>query len=422
MLMVTMSVLSELLGAHEPGFTNSLREVEISSGSQGADLRLTSDIANKVHSKIRELGLDPIDTTGRELYHGLQGLVKVHDEFLMNALGGEDPENTSDLLHRCVFAINNLEIPKQCWALKHSVAKRLLKDNPPRKVMKQLGYRSIDSMLKRENIEELYVALYFLESQSWLERFIKSYKKLKPSDFEIRSISVLEFSIKNWGQAVTDYVYQNRHNVIALKDMGIIGVLPLPTDQLRGICITMLPLLLHYINEIRVYSSYFKLHQVKPNFDHIVIDTLLHDAKPVAALADQPLHWRVIQRFYGRAGKRSMPQIFEPHIQPEDIEWRQAEEIMYQIEPALKFWESIDYVGALYDGYTVSFNMIDNVLSYCNDLPYGHQASSHLRDSLWDELFVRYIQQDQTEEQVLSQLDNEAPDSQVLHSRQGGLA
>ena len=402
-----MSVLSDLLVAAEPGFTNALHELESASGSPGVDLHLTSEIAKKIHNKIRELGLDPMDTTGKELYHGLQALIKVHDEFLMKILGGQDADDTADLLRRCVSAVQGLAIPKQSWVLKHSVAKRLLKSTPPKKVMKQLSYRSVDSMLKRENIEELFVALYFIESRAWLERFIKTYKKLKPSDFEVRPISILEFSTASWGQAVTDYVYQNRQNIIVLKDMGIIGVLPLPNGQLRGICITMIALLLHYINDIRLYSSYFKLQQVKPDFDHLIIETLLSDAQPVAKLVNQPLHWRVIQRFYGRAGRQSHPQIFEPHIQPEDIEWRQAEQVMYRIEPALKFWEDIDYVANLYDDYLVSFNLIDNILCYCNDLSYGQQSVIHFQESLWDELLVRYLQQGSLEEQVLGQLDNE---------------
>lgn len=50
----------------------------------------------------------------------------------------------------------------------------MLKLTPPRKVMRQLGYRSIDSMLKRESIYELYVAMRFVESQEWLQAFTKN--------------------------------------------------------------------------------------------------------------------------------------------------------------------------------------------------------------------------------------------------------
>ena len=407
-----MSVLSDLLGAHEPGFTSALHELELSSGSPGADLQVVSLIAGSVHAKIRELGLDPMDTTGKELYHGLQSLIKLHDNFLMKALGGQDPEDAKDLVRRCVSTVNDLPIPKQCWVIKHSIAKRLIKSTPPKKVMKQLGYRSIDSMLKRENIEEIFVALYFMESQAWLVKFIKTYRSLKPSDFEVREADILQVSTQQWGDAVTEYVANNRHNIVCIKEIGVIGVLPLPNGQLQGICITIMPLLLHYINEIRLYSSYFKLQQVKPEFGRKIMETMLGDAKPVATMVNQPLPWRVMQRFYGKR-KGVHPEIFQPYVQPEDIEWQQAEEVMYQIEPALKFWEDVDFVGAMYDNSPVSFNLIDNVLSYCNDLPYGQQASLHFRRNLWDELLAHYLRHGQLEEKVLSQLDSDMTESQI---------
>lgn len=73
--------LSELLEAAEPAFTLSLRQLEQISGAPSADIRLTTDIIGKVHLKLRELGLDPKDTTGQELYHALIGLIRQHDEF-----------------------------------------------------------------------------------------------------------------------------------------------------------------------------------------------------------------------------------------------------------------------------------------------------------------------------------------------------
>ena len=48
---------------------------------------------------------------------------------------------------------------------------------------------------------------------------------------------------------------------------------------MRGIVITVLPLLLHYFNEVRLYSSFFKLQQVKPEFGGILVDTLIHEIK-----------------------------------------------------------------------------------------------------------------------------------------------
>lgn len=399
-------VLSSLLDASEPSFTGAIQQLERMTGNPNIDVRLTSEIATKIRQKTRELGLDPNDTTGKELYHALQGLIKTHDEFLAKALGGKDPSSIEDLLPRIISKVESLPQSKRCWVLKHSVAKRLLKDMPPKQVMKQLGHRSIDSMLKRENIDELFVALQFIQSPTWLGRFIATYKKLHPGDFETRPISIIQLSSKRWGSSIKRFAAHKRNVITHVKELGVIAILPPPVKNLRGVSITILPLLIYAMNEIRLYSSFFKLQQVKPDLAKIIIATLSEEPDGVVTLADQPIHWRIIHRFYGRQPSEHHPEVFEPHVQPEDLEWRQAEELLYRIEPALKFWEGLDYVGASTREQTVSLNLLDNAISYCNDLPYGKQAIFHLQQSLWSEVFMRYMTHSSVEQQVLQQLDN----------------
>lgn len=415
-------VLSELLGATEPLFTLALQQLETESGLPGVDIRLQSEVTQKIRAKMRELGLDPNDTNGRELYHSLQTLIKKHDEFLARALGGTDPDDILDLLPRIKRRVETLPIPKSCWALKHSVAKRLLKASPPKRVMKQLGYKSVDSMLKRENISELFGALRFAESPSWLRRFIQSYRDLEPTDFENRKIEIVQLSRDRWGTLADPFVFKKRHNITHLKELGVILMLPMPIDRLKGATITVLPLLLHYVNEIRLYSANFKLQQVKPDFAPILIDTLIADPKTHIKVGGQYIHWRVIQRYFGKLEKEYHPEIFEPHVQPEDLHWRKAENVLYHIEPALKFWEDLDYVAILEHGRPVPLNLMDNAVSYCNGLDYGSQAIYHFRESLWNEVFVRYVGQKNLEQQVLKQLNNDLIEPEMLTPVAEGVA
>lgn len=399
--------LSDLLDAKEPIFSIALKQLEQGSGNTSADVRLTAEIVGKVHLKIRELGLDPRDTTGKELYYALRELVKQHDAFLAKHLGGDDPSDVEDMLPRVQKTVDRLNIPRKAWVLKPSVAKRLLKACQPKKVMKQLGYRSIDSMLKRECIEEIFGALRFAETSEWLENFLSKYRSLRPSDFEPREIQIIQLDAKRWGSITEAFVHKKRHNVTHLKELGVILMLPMPVKKMPGICITVLPLLLHYINEIRLYSAFFKLQQVKPNFGAILFDTLVADPSNHAVMAGQHIHWRVIQRYFGKLENEHHPEIFEPHVQPEDLHWRKAEEILYRIEPALHFWHDMDYVGVVHDGRPISFNLMDMALSYVNDLDYEHRAVFHMRESLWNEIFMRYLGEKTLEAQVLKQLDNE---------------
>lgn len=399
-------LLSELLGAREPTFTLALKQLENASGNTNADIRLTAEIIGKTQLKTRELGLDPKDTKARELYHGLFELTRLHDKHLANALGVKDPGDIEELLPRIKSIAHKLHDTKTCWGLKHSTAKRLLLANPPKNIMKILGYRSVESMVKRENIAELFCTLRFAESPRWLERFVRNYRTLTPADFENRQIETIILDPRRWGEAAKDFVYQRRHNITHLKEFGAIAILPMPIKRLEGITITVLPLLLHYMNEIRLYSAFFKLRQVRPNFGEVVAETIVSDPSEAASLYGHGIHWRIIHRYLGSFGRGKHPEFFEPHLQPEDLDWRKAEDVLYKIEPSLAFWRDLDYVGTANGKIPVSFNLMDMAVCFVNGLEFKERVVYHMREALWNEIFIRYLGHEVFEQAVLKQLDN----------------
>lgn len=400
-------MLSDLLGATEPMFSLALKQLENDSGNPSADVRLTAEIMGKIRLKTQELGLDPDDTTGKELYYGLLNLIEEQDKHLVKQIGGTDPNDAVALMPLMKKAWEAVDTPKSCWVLKHSVAKAMLKKTPPKAIMKHLGYRSIDSMLKRENLGEIYGALRFAEDPKWLNAFDETYKKLKPSDFETRDIEIVEMPLERWGDMSGAFIHKKKHNITHLKELGVILMLPVgPDTHLKGITIFALPLLFHYLCEIRLYSAFFKFKQMQPKFGEIVANTLIADTPQAAVMAGQTIHWRVIQRYFGRLENEYHPEIFEPHVQPEDLHWRRAEDLLYEVDPELGFWRDLDYVGVMHAGRPVTLNLLDIAASYVNDMPYHDRAIYHFRESLWNEVFVRYMGQKNLEQQVLQQLDN----------------
>ncbi len=405
-------LISDILGAREPQFSNMLGSLERHSGNTGADVRLGLEINKQRTAKLRELGLDPADTTEDELYQGLLGLAKLHDSFLRNAIGGKNIKDPNELLPLIKKQAEKLGLPK-VWAVKHSSAKRLLKKMPPKALMKALNYRSIDSLLKRESICDIFAALRFTETPAWQKRFIESYKGLKPGDFEIRPLEISVLKKAKWQKLAEAYVRALRHNIVDVRELGAIVLLPLPVQKISGLTLVSLPLVLHHINELRLYSSLFKFNQVKPNFGEILVATLLDDKPQAVILGDHPIHWRVIHSHFGQTHNnskkppKSLPiDAFEPHIQAEDLLWQRAEDQLFRLEPALKFWQGIDWVGSLHSRGVTSFNLLDTALNYYNELPLGGQSLVHLRSSLWDELLRRYLGQPVFEDQALAQLDS----------------
>lgn len=407
-------ILRDLLDAEEPIFSLSLQQLERASGEHGTDARLIGDIAKKMREGTTELGLDASDTTDKELYRGMLARIADDNDRVTKQIGGSDANDVKAMVPLIVKAVESMDIDRRCWVLKRSVAKRLLREMPPKKLMKHLGYRSVDSMLKHENIDEVYTALRFSEGGEWLNTYNELFKTVKPSDFETRDISIVVMDHDKYVDLAEHFVEKKLHNITHTKEMGVIVVVPMHTDVMKGITLKTLPLIFHYINEIRLYSSFFKLKQVEKNFGETVVQTLIADTGNAAQMAGQYVHWRVIQRYFGKMRDENHPEAFQPHVHPEDLHWRRAEEMLALLDPKMAFWLEKDYVAKLaHDNLPVTFNLMDVSLGYSNDIPFEERYVYHFRESLWNEIFMRYMGHKNLEDSILKQLDNDmiAPES-----------
>lgn len=401
-----MTLISEFLQAKEPLLHRSLEQLEDITGKKGIDAKLTAEIATKSADRIKRLGLDA-GVAGSQLYEALLKQVEAHDNHLAKTLGGNDPTSIPEMIPLIVAKIQSLDLPKRGFFLKESVAKQMLLEHPPANIMARLGYTDVQGMLEAENIYEIYLSLRFGEEADWLNDFDANYHSLKAEDFETRDLHVAVFDPAKWGDIAEHFIAKKRHNITHSKELGTIGVMPMTAQHMRGITLKVMPLLLHYFNEVHLYSSFFKLMKTKKNFGEIVATTLIADPAHVKILAGHHIHWRVIQRYYGKLPKEHHPQQFEPHVQPEDLHWRKAEDILYEVDSELEFWRDLDYVAVMRDSGAVTFNLMDLSLSYSNDIKYSDRYLYHFREALWNELFARYLGEKTLEQQVLQRLDND---------------
>ena len=380
-----------------------LRRLEIASAHPNIDVRLSAEIAGMVRFKTSELGLDPNDTTPAELYHSLQHLVGKHDNFLKQIVRNDNNGNFD--LKALKDSVDNLGLPKSCWSLKSSSAKKLLKALPPTRAMKQLGYKSADSMIKREPVINIYIASQLLQPPIWHDKFLRQYKTLKPSDFERKDATILAIEDARLDSAIASFVRHQRHNLLSIKELALIVLLPLPNNNIPGVHLTVFSSLVAAINELRTYSAYLKLQQVKPNFGLVVSRTLLGKAQTGLKIAGQQLPWRLVQQYLSRLETVFHPDIFGPHLQPEDVIWQSPADVLFKLEPALKFWEDLDYVAAS-GSSPVPFNLFDNALSYSNNLHFGKHSTGQFQTSLLSEIYLRYLLETPLGEKALNKLDD----------------
>lgn len=401
-----MSTIARFLAAKQPLFDQALQQLEDRTGHTGVDARLAAEIAGLAADRTRQLGLQA-DCSGPELYQALLGHLEVDDRQLATQLGGRDPQDLAQMAPLIMDRIDQLDMPRRGFFLKADIAAALLAAQPPRAIMQRLGYTSVEDMTAAEDIHELYLALRFGQDADWLNGFNQLYAKLTPQDFETRDIKVVRFDHAKWGDIAADFTKKKLHNITHSKEIGAIALLPVKNMKVPGVTMTVMPLVLHYYNEVRLYSAFFKLMRGKRDFGQIVADTLIADVPEVKLLSGQHIHWRVIQRYFGKLKNEEHPEIFEPHVSPEDLHWRRAEELLVQIDPRLAFWHGLDFVAAVKGEEAVTFNLMDVSFSYSNRLGYADRVLYHFRESLWNEVFSRYLGQRVLEEQVLERLDND---------------
>lgn len=408
--------LSDALQAPEPFFRQGLRRLEASNGNPGSDIRMSLEVEQVTRLKLRQLGLDPADTTPEELYYILQEKVRQDDAKLVKALRTQAAHHVSaegEVVDGMVHVLKELPDSKHGYALKPASFKTIIKRLPPKKAMKRLGYRSLESFLKHEPPAAILAAAKLFEGEQWQRHLLERYKKLSSRDFEDRSIEILQPNGTRWRKLSESVVADSKHNLVCLKELGALVFLPLPRDVPAGTTTASLGLALHELNEIRASGTYLKLCQVRPDFGELVQNVASDRPHLKSQLLDMSIPWHLIQRYYSRVHQLGVT-FAEPHLQLEDIAWHPVETTMKAIEPALDFWHGSSHLAVMHGRKPVSLNLVDAALNCCNNRSFENRLTHYFQDSLWHELLLRYLKHDTVEQTVLHELQPQLVEEAAL--------
>ncbi len=402
-------ILAELLGAREVAFRSHISQLEQASGLPHADVSLTAEVLQLSHQKLKQLSLDPHDTHGPELYAALKSRFMQDNSLLerrfADRFGASDEEpNSMTYVHN---ALQQLPLPQHCLALKSSVIKRLLKSLPPKTVMKQLGYRSLDSMLKHEPAAVLLTVSNLVETAKWRKGVQSHYRNLQATDFETRPLAVHYLSDRRWTALTNQLVSTQKQTIFQAKESAEIVLIPFGATKPPGALLTSLVLGIQAINEIRSASSYLKLHLVRPDFGEALHRVADGDPLNALQLLNEPISWQLVQRFYARFKDVYRHELFEPHLAADDFSWLPVEYLLSKLEPNLGFWQATGHVGVLHGKQAVSFNIQDAARNFCNNLPFEHRNNDHFQQSLWQELLLRYIKPVSIERAITKHMQTE---------------
>src|SRR3989344_3600249 len=285
-------------------------------------------------------------------------------EFLGIDRGSIDFEKVAD-------AARTIAKESEGFFLKKEYGEQILREREPEAILRYLGYKDIDELLKREDITEIFSALRFTETDEWMHKtFEVAYTKFTSNDFERRPIE-LKVLGPQWEEVAKKYVAKKHHNVSHLKEFGVIFLNPIAQSG-KGKFVRDFALLLHYFHEIAFYSTLFQKYAKLPDFNQKFISLLRGDVPEAGEPFDSAQgKWLIIQRYLWKENPED-PRLFLPHVNPEAMHWRKAEEDIVAFgkkheEIHLEFWDNFWSVAGFFLNKNgarqlVSFDLEDNAM------------------------------------------------------------
>lgn len=399
-----MSVLANILHTSRGHVQLAIQELEQVTGYQGIDAHMVADIRHEVLARAKDLQLDS-EFTSTELYYALLLRYKEDNDRFGARLDLPTDARREAKTQALTAFLEDVHIPRRGWFLRHGTMRRLLKQMPPRHIMKYLGYTRFDQMLKQEDIDMLFGAIRFAEPPDWLAQFVKQYKQLGPGDFEERDVRIISYPHERWEELSSSFTLFAQRYVTHLKEAGLVLLLPTPEDK---------PTLLHQgamavrdIFEARSYSAFFKLSIGSPKFSHVLYDSIWDDAALIAATQHHGMPWRDFHKQYGSSLDKEHPSVLSPHLQPEDIAWRQVENVLSDMDGRMRFWSTCHYAAHIEDSEVLSLNILDVARNAIFDLPLEQATCYYVRDALWGELMRRYLGESIFEQLVFERLQGQ---------------
>lgn len=375
--------------------------LETLTGKAGALQSIADDNKRLTKERLLDLGVSP-NAGAHEVYDALTSRIEADDLDLMKFIGHQGL-GAKSASQKVVKFVKKNHAPIKGFFLKKAKAQEFLTNEPPRKIMKAMGYTRVDDLLLKEDLLEVYSALRFLEDQQWQnEVFFKQYESLTPDDFEERELEVRALNEK-WAVAAEKFVQKKYHNVSHLKELGVVFVIPIFLG-ISGETLRLTSLLFHYLHEIRYYSDLFKNYFAKnhqtfaSNLVSALRGDVIEERLTPAKLKKQ--RFLVIQRYLAKDDENDW-RLFEPHINPEALHWQRAEEELTSINN-LNFWKGIGWVGDYFKDETgvdilVSFDLVDTVMGLVKRRELVKYLY-HQQEALWNEIFIRYFGVEKLEE------------------------
>lgn len=352
------------------------------------------DLRNENEKRIGSLlgALHVKERDSKQVLKLLQELILKHEQQLQGVLNRTEGISFFDKIVKLSRKVANVG---EGYFLKREYAKAILAKRKPEKLLAYLGYSTVEELLSKEDVTEIFAALRFVEDDAWMHKtFEEAYSSFTAKDFEQRPIEIKVLG-PQWAEVAAKFVAKKHHNVSHLKEFGVIFINPIKQDT-PGKLIRDFALLLHYFHEIEFYSKLFRHYAPRPDFAERLKALLRGDVASGAGL--KPGQWLIVQRYLVKESPTD-PRLFIPRVNPESLHWMRGERDLTNFglvrsDLDLEVWQSLDWTAmmARKNSELISFDLEDNAMASVSSAEGGHQFFTyHQREALWTKMFEAYV-------------------------------
>ncbi|MCL5112926.1 MAG: hypothetical protein M1554_00370 [Patescibacteria group bacterium] len=365
-----------------------ITDLEKKTGHNGEDIRLHNKLAIKLKDKLVDLGLDPFDSSSIEIYHGLINKLKEDDRRLylsVRSLAGSKVNAKSTLIDGFKIITDELKM-SDLIRLKPSFIKNYLIKNPPKRLIKNLHYRTVESLLKRENLSLIVLGINYFESDNYVTKFYSNYKSVKSSDFKNSDLEIIYLN-KKWRTALQDLIKNLDKVSLSIPELGSLIIIPCQDQYIKGKTVFYYSSIINSFYEINLYSTYLKYHLPLANFNQFFFNSSTSKLEVYSDFFRQKLSWEVIHHILF-----SRIDIYDPDIlKKEDFRFLGSIFKNVRFSDELKFWTDNFNLGHLQGNSFISFNLLDMSYNLYHNLDSKTAIFKHFVDSMKTSFFLSYL-------------------------------
>ena len=398
-------ILTELLGVDERKFRDYIDRLEHVCMRPGVDIRLGAEIITRARQKIRDLQLDVEDTTSKELFFALRHRLVRDETQLRKKLGlSNEAKELEPNLQKLANAAQKLSSKEHALSLTSVGARRILEAVPPKRTLKLLKYRSLQSVLKRHDARVLYVLAAVVENESWHAQVHAKVRRLNAKDMQWQKVTCIVMPIA-WYEKAYKYLAP-KGAVMTQDELAVVCVLPIADVRKDGVSVLLLSMMLQAATTISTKSLPYKQQALFQGFDSIIPKIANGEFPELASIHGLKPNWHMV---YQLLGQRYLSlQNEEAELEVFDLFWESTEMKLASLVSEMDFWTDTHFLGVVGKTSVVSMHVLDVAVALVSGAAFGTQTSEHLSSSLWNELQIRYLKEEVLLRALSNQLSNAA--------------